>query len=307
VTPSQKEKLSALLQQPVGWDCSMKRYTSFSIGGVAEAVTKAENIYELQQLLSFLAAEIIPWRVIGRGTNLLVRDEGFPGVIVLLGSGFQIIGDKVSTADSSVILPVGGGCGLGRLSRHCMDQGLAGLEFTSGIPGSVGGAVLMNAGAWGGELSEVVRSVTLVTAETTIKLSGDDLSFTYRCWPGFVDYQGRGVIVEAEFELSTGDSTTIKEECKTLLDKRKQKQPLEYANAGSFFKNPHGDSAGRLIEASGLKGKAIGGAMVSEQHANFIVNRGEATATDILSLMKIIQEKVMKDSGVKLDSEVHFI
>jgi len=307
VTPEQRETLSVILSQPVKLDCSMKSYTSFSVGGVAEAVVKVVNITELQRLLCFLQEEKIAWRAVGRGTNLLVRDEGYSGVIVLLAGDFRIIGEKLSTTDESVVLTVGCGCGLGRLGQYCIEQGLSGLEFTSGIPGSVGGAVLMNAGAWGRELSSVIKSVTVLTCDAMTKLLKNELDFTYRCWPGFSRFYERAVIIEAELELSEGDEITIKEECRTLLKRRKKSQPVQYANAGSFFKNPPGESAGRLIEASGFKGMTVGGAMISEQHANFLVNRGGATASDIFSLMKIVQKKVIKESGVRLEPEIHFI
>lgn len=303
----QKEVLEKILSNPVQWDCSMKRYTSFSVGGTADALVRVQNNRELQELLCFLEQDMIGWRVVGKGTNILVRDEGFSGIIILLAGEFETIVEKESKRDTSVILEVGCGCGIGRLGRYCADKGFSGLEFTTGIPGSLGGAVLMNAGAWGKEMASVVKKISLLTRYRIEQLENEDLDFAYRCWPGFEKYKDKAVIVKTEIKLKKRDAGRIEDECRDLLEKRKKKQPIRFANAGSFFKNPPGDSAGRLIEASGLKGMSVGEAMVSEQHANFLVNRGGATARDILSLMAIVQEKVGKDSGVDLHPEIHII
>ncbi len=303
---AQQQRLTGLATQPIQWQCSLHRYTSFAIGGPAEAVVKVDLLRELQPLLVFLTEENIPWRVLGKGTNLLVRDEGFPGVILLLGGEFEAIGEEEGI-DGAVILRVGAGCGLARLSRHCSERGLTGLEFGCGIPGTIGGAVIMNAGAWGRDIASVLQSVTLATAMEEIILVRRELAFSYRCWNDFAPYQGRAVVAAVAVELRRGDVKTIMATCKALLDRRKSSQPSEYASAGSFFKNPPDDSAGRLIEASGLKGLTVGKAMVSERHGNFLVNTGGATADDVLCLMKIIQEKIKNDFGIDLEPEVHFI
>jgi len=306
VNQGQQKRLTELVSQPVEWQCKLSRYTSFAIGGPAEAVVQVDLFRELQPLLGFLAGEKIPWRIIGRGTNLLVPDEGFPGVILRLGGEFAAISEKEDDNDS-VIVRVGGGGSFAGLSRRCSESGLTGLEFACGIPGTVGGAVIMNAGAWGSDIASVLRGVTLVTAEKEINLSSEQLDFTYRCWPGFAAYQGRAVVAAVDLVLHRGDPAAILAQCKSLLERRKATQAREHANAGSFFKNPPDDSAGRLIEASGLKGLRVGGAMVSEQHGNFLVNTGGATAADVLRLMKIVQDKVKSDCGVCLEPEVHFL
>jgi len=306
VNNAQQQRLTGLVTQPIKWHCSLHRYTSFAIGGPADAVVKVELVRELQPLLLFLTEENIPWRVLGRGTNLLVRDEGFPGVIVLLGGEFEAIGEEEG-ADGLALLRVGAGCGLAKLSRRCSELGLTGLEFGCGIPGTIGGAVIMNAGAWGRDMASLLQSVTLVTATKEIVLSRRELDFSYRCWNDFILYQGRAVVAAAVLALRRGDVETITATCKTLLERRRSSQPSEYASAGSFFKNPPHDSAGRLIEASGLKGLTVGGAMVSERHGNFLVNTGGATADDVLCLMKIIQEKIKVDFGIDLEPEVHLI
>ncbi len=303
---AQQQRLTGLVTQPIQWQCSLHRYTSFAIGGPAEAVLKVDLVKELQPLLMFLTGENIPWRVIGRGTNLLVRDAGFPGVIVLLGGEFKAIGEEEGDIDS-VALRVGAGCGLAKLSRRCSERGLTGLEFGCGIPGTVGGAVIMNAGAWGRDISSVLRSVTLVTATEEIILPRWELEFSYRCWNDFSPYQDKAVVAAVVMELQRGDVEMIMATRKTLLERRKNSQPSEYASAGSFFKNPPHDSAGRLIEVSGLKGLTVGKAMVSERHGNFLVNTGGATTEDVLCLMKIIQEKIKNDFGIDLEPEVHLI
>ena len=175
-----KDALSRLAGNPIRWNCPLSGYTSFSIGGPAEALITVEGSGELQDLLSFFRENDLPWRVIGRGTNLLVSDSGFDGVIVVLGGGFMGIGFEDD--GTSVRVRVGGGCGLTRLSGWCIKNGLSGLEFACGIPGTVGGAVVMNAGAWGNELADVLASVTVMTADGPKEIERRDLHFSYRCW-----------------------------------------------------------------------------------------------------------------------------
>lgn len=303
----QQKRLTELVFQPVQWHCNLSRYTSFAIGGPAEALVKVEQIGELQALLRFLARENIPWRTIGRGTNLLVRDAGFPGVIVRLGGDLASVSEELDEGGGSVSLRIGGGGSLAALSRGCSERGLTGLEFACGIPGTVGGAVIMNAGAWGRDLASVLRGVRLLTADEEISLSVRDMELAYRCWKGFAAYQGRAVVTEVQIVLQRGDRSVILAHCNELKKQRKATQPHAYANAGSFFRNPLGDSAGRLIEASGLKGLRVGGAMVSEQHANFLVNTGGATASDVIQLMEIVQKKIKNDWNIDLEPEVHLI
>ncbi len=306
MNPEQQQKLSQLVVQPVKWHCDLSRYTSFAIGGPAEAVVDVHQFGELQPLLGFLAVENIPWRIIGKGSNILVRDDGFPGVILRLGGKLTAVFEEDGD-DGLVVVRGGGGSSLAKLSWRCSERGLTGLEFACGIPGTLGGAVIMNAGAWGGDIVSILRGITLVTAEGEIHLSAGDLNFSYRCWKDFPTYQGRAVVAVVELGLQRGDAAAITAYCKSLQDKRKKTQPSEHASAGSFFKNPPHDSAGRLIEASGLKGLRVGGAMISEGHGNFLLYTGGATASDVLRLMKIVQETVQKDSGVYLDPEVHLI
>jgi UDP-N-acetylmuramate dehydrogenase len=304
---AQQNRLSALASQPVKWQCRLDRYTSFSIGGPAEALLTVNRRQEMQPLLVFLTEENIPWRIIGRGTNLLVKDEGFAGVILVLGAEFKTVERQTERDADTVIVRAGAGYGLAQLALRFVEWGLSGLEFGCGIPGTLGGAVIMNAGAWGSEMSSVVEIVRLVTAEGEEQFVRRDLDFSYRCWDGFSAYLGRAVVTEVELVLKNGDPDEIRQSCNVLQNTRKKTQRCEYPNAGSFFKNPVNDSAGRLIDASGLKGTTIGGAMISEHHGNFLVNKGGATAADVLGLMEIVQAKVKIDSGIDLEPEVHFI
>lgn len=302
-----RDELSQIVAGQVRWNCPLCDYTSFSIGGPAEALVKVQGHNELAALMEFVDRRQVPWRIIGRGTNLLVPDEGYAGVIVILGAGFQQVDFGEHSAGGRSIVSAGAGCGLARVAMSCMEKGLAGLEFAGGIPGTIGGAVIMNAGAWGADIAGILRTVTVLTREGQQILSRQSLDFGYRCWRDFKKFQGRQVITAVELELIEDDPEMIRERCARLQEKRRNSQPRGQGNAGSFFKNPPGDSAGRLIEKSGLKGKRIGGAMISELHANFLVNAGGATAADVLALMKCVQEKVRQDSGIELEPEVHFL
>lgn len=303
----QQEKLTGLLSRSVHWQCRLDRYTSFAIGGPAEAVVKVESRLELQTLLAFLAEEQIPWRVIGRGTNLLVNDVGFAGVVLLLEGQFKTVDRQSSQNVGSIIVRAGAGCSLTQLAYRCLEWGYSGVEFACGIPGTLGGAMIMNAGAWGSDMSAIVAGVVLMTADGEKRFVRRELDFSYRCWNGFAAYLGRAVVAEVELALQYGDPDMIRQQCDALQDRRKKTQRCTYPNAGSFFKNPANDSAGRLIDASGLKGFTFGGAMVSEHHGNFLVNKGGATADDVVHLMHIVRAKVKNDSGVDLEPEVHFI
>lgn len=304
---AQQQKLSELIARPISWQRRLDHYTSLAIGGPAEAVVMVDRRQELQALLVFLAEESIAWRLIGRGTNLLVRDEGFAGVIILLGTEFKTAQRQPIVNSESVLVKGGAGYSIGRLAEDCMEWALAGLEFACGIPGTLGGAVIMNAGAWGSDMASIVHGVRLMSADGERQIYRQELAFSYRCWHGFAAYQGKAVVVEVELELKKGDATAIRRNCNILQDRRKKTQFCRYPNAGSFFKNPPNDSAGRLIDASGLKGTTVGGAMIAEHHGNFLVNKGGATADDVLKLMQLVQAKVKIDSGVDLEPEVHFI
>ena len=302
-----KDALSRLVANPIQWDCPLSGHTSFAIGGPAEALITVEDGRELRTLLSFFSVNGLQWRVIGKGTNLLVPDSGFDGVIVLLGKGFKGIRIRDEQNGTSVSLLAGSGCQLTKISGWCIKKGLSGLEFACGIPGTVGGAVVMNAGAWGDELANVLTAVTVMSAAGPEKIERERMHFSYRCWQDHAGGMRGRIVTEVEMRLIRADPDDLRRRCAELIRKRRERQPKGQPNAGSFFKNPQGDSAGRLIEKSGCKGMQVGGAMVSPMHANFFVNMGGATAADVKELMDRVRKKVRKDSGVLLDPEVHFL
>lgn len=288
-------------------NCPLARYTSFAIGGPADALIVVHKQEKLAFLLAFLRSESLSWRVLGKGSNLLVSDDGYRGVAIILGKEFSQIEEIQKSEKKSISLRVGAGCSLTKLNNYCCRQGFGGMVFSYGIPGTLGGAVLMNAGAWGSEMAEVVSEVGVVTAAGYEKITGEKLDFTYRRWPGFASYLGRGVISDVTLTLSSDDPLVLQERAKQQLIQRKSKQPHNFPNGGSIFKNPPGTSAGQLIDECGFKGEAVGGAMVSRKHANFIINRKKATAEDVQTLMATIQDGVKKRFGVELEPEIHVL
>lgn len=302
----QRRHLESLVRRPIEWSCPLSRHTSFAIGGPAEALVRPAGVTELHQVLRFFAEENLCWRVIGRGTNLLVADRGYAGAVLLLEGELATITEMRRGGDA-VLVTAGGGAGFSRLCRYACDHGLTGLEFGCGIPGSVGGALCMNAGAWGEEIGPLVSSIRLVDYDGEHEVVPQPADFTYRAWRGCEGYKGRAVIVAVELVLRHGHREAILGRVRQLAEHRRADQPNDYANAGSFFKNPPGDSAGRLIELCGLKGYQLGGAMVSAKHANFLVNTGQASAVDVRRLMRLIQDRVREETGIDLQPEVHFL
>lgn len=302
----QRRQLAALVCTPIEWSCPLSRHTSFAIGGPAEALVRLASVIEVHQALRFFAEENLPWRVIGKGTNLLVADGGYAGAVLRLEGQLASISETEQDR-GTVLVTAGGGAGFSRLCRSTCDRGLTGLEFACGIPGSVGGALCMNAGAWGEEIGPLVSTIRLVDYDGEKELTPQPEDFTYRAWAGCDEYKGRAVIVAVDLVLRRGDREAVLGRVRQLAERRKDGQPNDYANAGSFFRNPPGDSAGRLIELCGLKGHREGGAMVSPKHANFLVNTGQASAADVLRLMRLIQERVREETGVALQPEVHFL
>ncbi|MFT5699686.1 MAG: UDP-N-acetylmuramate dehydrogenase [Desulforhopalus sp.] len=300
-----REKLDEISCGEVVYDCPLARYTTYAIGGPADALVVVKKQNDLAALLQLLEKESVPWRVLGRGSNLLVKDVGYRGVAIILAGDFSKIDDPVVHKGKHITLQVGAGCSLTKLNRYCCRQGFGGLSFSYGIPGTVGGALLMNAGAWGHEIAELVAGVGVMTENGYEQIKAEQLDFTYRRWPGFSSYAGRAVIVDAQFSLFSSLSEHLEKKAKELLEKRKEIQPHNHPNGGSVFKNPSGDSAGRLIDECGFKGESIGGAMVSTKHANFIINRGKASSEDVLRLMARIQLEVKKRFGVELEPEIH--
>jgi UDP-N-acetylmuramate dehydrogenase len=294
----QKEDIRRLGGERIHFDCPMAQYTTFRVGGPAEAVYETDDLEGLQRVIIYLNREQIPYVVVGRGSNLLVKDEGLEGLVIILRGSLASV--KRDTTDDLVLIG-GGGLALSDLLVHCRSFGLGGLEFLAGIPGTVGGAIAMNAGAFGKEIGGRVREVHTLNATGDVMVRRrSDLNFSYR----MLQMETGSVIVASRLELDLESQETVAARISSYLKRRKETQPIEYPSAGSVFKNPPHDYAGRLIEQVGLKGKKIGGAMISEKHANYIVNTGSATAKDILALMSLAQEKVMGETGVRLDPEV---
>lgn len=253
-------------------------------------------VSEVETLWQRAKEEHLPIRLIGRGSNLLFPDDGLRGITVVTTALQQAIWHK-NTVQAEA------GCNLARLAQEAGERGLSGLEFARGIPGTLGGAIVMNAGAYGSEIQNVLERVKVLTEEGEFRTLGkDELTFGYReC-----SLRGRAWVLEAELRFRPGNKEAVLAQMAENMAKRKAIQPLELPNAGSVFRNPPGDSAGRLIEQAGWKGRTVGGAQVSPKHANFIVNTGNATATDVLTLIKAIQEDVFAKFGVKLQTEVHY-
>lgn len=274
----------------------MTKHTSFHIGGPAELMAQPQSEAELQSLLLKAAEAAVPVTLVGNGSNLLVRDKGIRGLVIKLGSMLRDI--KVS----GNMLTFGSGVSLAQASKKAAELGLSGMEFAVGIPGSIGGAVYMNAGAYDGEMSKVVKSVRVMDAAGEVsELSAGELDFGYR----HSALQGSSKIVTSvTVELAAGDKQAIAEKMADFSNRRITKQPLELPSAGSMFKRPPGYFAGTLIDQTGLKGYTVGGAQVSTKHAGFVVNIGGATAADVLQLISDVQAKVFAAHGVHLEPEV---
>lgn len=305
-----RQALSENWSGVIHWDVAMADYCTFQVGGKADALLVVSNLEELESLMCWLGKNRVSWRVIGRGSNILVKSKGFGGVVIVLGGDFCTIdhSDDTSKSKKEIKLRIGAGCSVARLVDWCCRNGISGVEFLVGIPGSVGGAVRMNAGAWGSEIGNCIQSVSYIGRDGKVyEASGNDLEFSYRQLRLREDKSDDVIIIETVLCLTKGNQRKIITLCREYLGSRRAKQPLGVASAGSFFKNPPGDFAGRLIEDAGLKGLRMGNAMVSTKHANFIVNTGQATADDIVALMEEVQQKVYIHSGIMLEPEVQIL
>jgi len=271
------------------------RHTSLQVGGRAAAVVSVDNVEELVRLVDHLLRWGISYYVLGRGTNVLVSDRGFQGAVIKLGDGFGRVDVE------GELLKVGAAVPLPRLAVVAARAGLTGLEWSAGIPGSLGGAVMGNAGAYGGTMADLVQSVGVFYPERgVITHEASALGFSYRKL--VLPFEG-GIILGSQLRLKKGANEEIWARMENYKLERRRKQPLKLPNAGSVFCNPPGDYAGRLIEAAGLKGLRVGDAAISDQHANFIVNLGHATAADILKLLILIRQRILAEKGVVLKLE----
>lgn len=277
----------------------MDRHTTFRTGGPARYFLVIETRKELAQVLAWLQEEALPWFLLGNGSNLLVGDRGYRGAIL------HLAGEFLKTEIDEATIRCGAGAMLSAVSRSAMEAGLTGLEFASGIPGTIGGAVRMNAGAYNGEIAGVTESVEVMEPDGRCRVyNREEMAFGYRT---SIVKTKPCVVLSTVLKLQKGDRSEISATMQELSAKRREKQPLEYPSAGSVFKRPEGHFAGKLIEDAGLKGLRVGGAEVSPKHAGFIVNVGGATARDVLELIERIREKVYAMSGVTLECEIRTI
>lgn len=290
------ENLGAVVEM----NAPMKKYTSFKCGGNASLLIIPDSSETLKKIISYCKSKNIKPFIIGNGSNLLVTDKGIDNVVIKIGSKLS----KIELVDETTI-HCEAGASLKSLCMFAYENSLSGLEFAYGIPGTLGGAVYMNAGAYGGEMKDVLFSCKHIDLSGSIgELTGDELNLRYR---GSAYTDNDFTIVSATMKLKKANKEDIKAAMDDKLQRRKDKQPLEYPSAGSTFKRPEGYFAGALIEESGLKGYTVGGAQVSEKHAGFVINKNNATATDVITLIKDVQRIVFEKHGVMLETEVKII
>lgn len=291
------ERLQATMRGPVLENEPLARYTSFRIGGPATLLVRPADPEDLKCALAFAGPEGLPVHVLGGGSNTLVRDGGFRGMAIWLNA-FQLLERRGNT------VAAGAGVRVSRLLAFCCRQGLAGLEVLSGVPGTVGGAVWGNAGAWGGATADTLESVEIVTAAGQERtLLRREIPYRYRA----SGLPAGSVVTRAVFALAPGDPTAIRRRISGYLVRRNASQPVEFRSAGSIFKNPPGDYAGRLVERVGLKGTRIGSAMISAKHGNYIVNVGGARAAEVLALVTLARERVRDATGIDLELEIRIV
>lgn len=292
-----EEKLFTIIDEAkIRKDEPMRTHTTFRVGGPADYFVTPETDGEITEVIRACREYEIPYYIVGNGSNLLVGDKGFRGVVIQIFKSMNQI-----TVDGES-LKAQAGCGLAQIANAALGAGLSGFEFAAGIPGTLGGAVVMNAGAYGGEMKDVLVSATVLTKDGEKKvLSVDELKLGYRT---SIIPENEYIVLAAEIQLKAGDRAEIKARMDELREQRVSKQPLEYPSAGSTFKRPEGYFAGKLIQDAGLKGYAVGGAMVSEKHSGFVINTGGATASDIQELMARVTKIVKDQAGVTLEPEV---
>ena len=289
------------LEQKIIFDEPMKKHTTFKIGGTADYFFKATTLEELQNIIKFAKIKELPITIIGNGSNLLVTDKGIRGLVIKI----DIKKLKIEKKDEFAVIEVGAGNKLMALATKMKDEELSGLEGLSGIPGSVGGAIVMNAGAYGKEMKDVVLSTTCMDKNGKLyTFSNEEQEFSYR---NSIFQKKDYIIIETKLKLEYGKKDEIQKRMEEYFKSRKEKQPIEYPSAGSSFKRQDGIITAKLIDDVGLKGYKIGGAQVSEKHAGFIVNYNNATATDVINLINYIKEKVYSKYGIKIEEEIKII
>jgi len=274
----------------------LAKYSTFKIGGPADIYIAPRDVDELLRLIQYLREEGIDFIILGNGSNVLISDEGFRGAVINLEAGLNFI--KIE----GEYVVAGAGVKLAKFVDFCIENGFRGVEMMAGIPGTLGGAIVMNAGAYSAEISDHLVDVDVIRDLNLVRLKKEECGFGYR-----TSNLTKDVVIQARFKFPPGDIEEMKRRRREILIKRNQAQPVNFPNVGSIFKNPPGNYAGKLIEEAGLKGIQIGGAQISEKHANFIINKGNATASDVLELIKLAQRKVYEKFGVKLELEVRLI
>jgi UDP-N-acetylmuramate dehydrogenase len=297
-----RSELQKRMQGEIRFDEPAERHTSIGVGGKIDALIFPQNLLELRETVSFISAQRVPFMPVGNWTNLIVRSGGYRGILISLACLRHT--EIREEHEGCVLLEAGAGVPLSELIQLSVREALTGLEFCAGIPGSVGGAVRMNAGAYGNEIADVCVSLTSAGPAMALNnIMRDALNFTYRN----LDLPAETVIIGGIFHLKRGEKEKIVGRIRKNISARRERHPLEYRNAGSIFKNPGEIPAGRLIETSGLRGMRIGDAQVSDKHGNFIVNLGHATATEVLCLIDLIQKRVFEATGYSLETEVRII
>lgn len=290
----------------------MSRHTSLCVGGPAEAFVTPENVEDMEALVKWSWNRGLSYLIIGKGTNLLVKDSGIQGIVIVLTKCLKKI-DQTDTNTDGVIVTAMAGANLKTLCSFALKQSLEGMNFALGIPGTVGGGIMMNAGTFHGSMENVLKSINvLLPTGDTRRIKKEALDFNYRklSWnPELTDnYHDQTVILDGRFCLCPSDSETLNRTAREIIRTRKQRQPIGFSSAGCFFKNPSsGETAGRLIEMAGLKGKSVGGAEISSKHANFFINRHKASAADFLALMDIAEKVVLEKFNVHLEREVKVV
>lgn len=285
-------------EEHVQENVSLAGYTTFRIGGPADVLVQAGEEEQLEKVLAWCRESGRPWILLGRGSNVLVDDAGFRGTVILLDgtlAQIEVRGDQITA---------GAGASLARIARTALEHELTGVEYAAGIPGTLGGAVYMNAGAYGGEIGRTVSSIRYLDKEGIHEIGPEEAGFEYRSsrfmWEN-------AIVLGAEMTLQPGDRQAIMDRMQELAEQRKSKQPLEYPSAGSMFKRPEGFFAGKLIQDAGLAGYSVGGAQVSEKHCGFVINRGNATAEDVRELVRQVADRVEQTFGVRLEPEVRYL
>lgn len=298
LTEQNKIKLSELTED-VRFDEPMRAHTTFRVGGNAEAFVNASSSMEIVAVRNYCAENEIPCICIGNGSNILVGDEGIKGVVISIGSGMS----EIQVVDNMIYAEAG--ALMSKVAAAALKAELSGFESLSGIPGSIGGAVFMNAGAYGTEMKDVLKNATCIMSNNDIvTMDASELELSYR--HSVLEDNG-AVVTACCIELKKGSAEEISAAMKDYAQRRRDKQPLEYPSAGSTFKRPEGYFAGKLIEDSGLKGYTVGGAQVSEKHAGFVINKGDATASDVIELINDVASIVKEKTGVEIEPEVRIL